>query len=129
MAPESVARGLQIAEFELSRTEAADRFSYRVLLTQAEVRKDWLEGTLEIHVQGLHAGADGSMVEEVLPLTVLTQMVDYPLRFRFRYFQDLSGTVTLPEGFQPRSVLITASPNGKGAEGLDRSFGWVVQAE
>ncbi|MFU8813761.1 MAG: DUF6776 family protein [Pseudomonadales bacterium] len=128
MAPETVARGLQIAEFELARTEAPDRFSYRLVLTQADSRPDWLEGKVEIQVQGRRAGPDGAVAEEVLPLTVLAQPDDYPLPFRLRYFQDLSGTVTLPEGFHPRAVLIKASPAGKAAQSLSRSFDWVLQA-
>ena len=49
--------------------------------------------------------------------------VKYPVPFRFRYFQDLNGTVTLPDGFQPERVTVSADPRGRG-DTLERTFTW-----
>jgi hypothetical protein len=128
MTPGGVEPGLQIAEFELVRDGTDSSYRYHILLTQGAARRNWLEGKLELQVRGQRAGADGSISEEVLPLTVLNEGGVYPLHFRFRYFQDLVGTLSLPEGFLPRTILITAKPGGKGANDVERSFDWVVQA-
>ena len=127
-APSSIERGLQIAEFELGRADGDNRFTFHLLLTQAEERRDWLQGSVELDVQGVRSAEDGSSVEVVLPLTELAEMEAYPLEFRFRYFQNLTGTVTLPDGFRPRSVLVTVTPKGASADRAERSFDWVVQA-
>lgn len=128
MTPGGVKQGLQIAEFELVQVGADNDYRYHILLTQGAVRRNWLEGKLELQIFGQQAGADGGISEEVLPLTVLAPADDYPLRFRFRYFQDLVGTLTLPEGFMPRTIQITASLGDKGANDVDRTFDWVVRA-
>jgi hypothetical protein len=128
MAPSTIERGLQIAEFELDRGEAENQFTYRLLLTQAEERRDWVQGGVELEVQGVRSTPDGGSVEEVLSLTELADTEAYPLGFRFRYFQNLSGTVTLPEGFRPRAVLVTLTPKGRSAERSERSFDWIVRA-
>ena len=128
MAPSELNRGLQIADFELARGKKSNTFTYRLLLTQARERRQWVQGKVEMQVQGLRAAAEGPAVQEVLALTDLQEVETYPLRFRFRYFQDFSGTVTLPEGFQPQAVLVTVTPKGRSADAAQRSFGWTVQA-
>lgn len=128
MAPSSVERGLQIAEFELTPAQGENQFHYHILLTQVAERRDWIQGKVEVEVHGLRAAETGPAVEEVLPLTDLAPVEPYPLRFRFRYFQDLSGMVTLPDGFQPQAVSIKVTPGGRGGDGAQRSFDWTVRA-
>lgn len=128
MAPSSLERGLQIANFELGRGDARNSFTYRLMLTQAKERRDWVQGKVEVQVHGTRATEQGEGAQEVLPLTELAELESYPLRFRFRYFQNLSGTVTLPEGFRPQAVLITVTPKGRSADAAQRSFDWIVQA-
>lgn len=128
MAPSSLERGLQIAEFELGAGKDDNQFTYHVLLTQTAERRSWLQGSVRLDVIGLRTADDGSSVEEVLALTDLTEVDDYPLRYRFRYFQDLTGVVALPEGFRPRSVRVTATPSGGNGDALQRSFDWLVRS-
>ena len=127
MAPSSIERGLQIAEFDLGRGEGDDTFVYHLLLTQAEERRSWVSGRARIAVEGLRTREDGSVAEESLPLSDLTSLEEYPLRFRFRYFQDFEGQLTLPEGFRPRTVVVSVAPSGGGAEPAERRFDWIVE--
>jgi len=128
MAPSSMERGLQIAEFDLSPGDESSQFIYHLLLTQTAERRSWVSGDVRVEVSGVNAAADGAAVEAVLSLTELTDVEDYPLRFRFRYFQDFSGTVTLPDGFRPRSVRVTATPRSGSSDTAEREFDWAVQA-
>jgi len=128
MAPSSIERGLQIADFEVSSTEVVDQFSYHLLLTQVEQRRDWIQGNVKLEVRGRRR-LDGSPTYEELVLS-LTEMADiepYPLKFRFRYFQDLSGMLTLPKGFLPESVVVTALRRGSRSDNVRRTFEWVVR--
>ncbi|MEQ8861584.1 MAG: hypothetical protein RIC56_23320 [Pseudomonadales bacterium] len=128
MAPSSIERGLQIAEFDLAAGAADNEFVYRLLLTQAAERRSWIQGRVRLELRGVRGADDGATAEAVLPLTELTSIDDYPLKFRFRYFQDLSGTVTIPEGFLPQSVHVTATLKGKSAAAIERSFDWLVRS-
>lgn len=127
MAPSSLERGLQIAELTVDRGAGAREYGWRLLLTQAAERRDWVQGGVELAVEGTRQ-AGGSNVEEVLPLTEVAELDVYPLKFRFRYFQNLTGALTLPDGFVPQAVLVTVTPAGRGAEPVERRFEWVDQA-
>ncbi len=128
MAPSSIERGLQIAEFELSPTDAPNQYVYHLLLTQVEARRDWIQGDLRLEVRGRKRSEGSPQYEElVLSLTELTEVEPYPLKFRFRYFQDLSGTLTLPAGFLPEAVEVTVLQRGSRSDDLKRTFDWVVR--
>ena len=50
------------------------------------------------------------------------------LKFRFRYFQELAGTITLPEGFEAERVILSIKPGGKGkSEPVKKTFDWPAQ--
>lgn len=127
MAPASVERGLQVAEFQLAAAKDDNKFTYQILLTQVAERRNWLQGRLTLQVTGQRTDADGSTSQAVLPLTELAEVETYPLSFRFRYFQDLAGILTLPAGFEPRMVTIAATPAG--GNSVERQFAWSVQAD
>jgi len=120
MAPSSLARGLQIAEFEIqpmtTKKTTKGQFTFHLLLTQVESRRDWIQGDVDLLVRGSD--------QQVLSLTEIADDDTYPLKFRFRYFQDLSGVITLPEGFEPESVEITARRRGASTKDLTKSFVW-----
>ncbi|MEZ5561207.1 MAG: DUF6776 family protein [Pseudomonadales bacterium] len=123
MAPSTLQQGLQIAELELARGASENQFTYHILLTQVEARRDWVQGKLDIEV---HGRADGK--KRVLALADIADVDAYPTGFRFRYFQDLTGVLSLPDGFRPESVSVTALLRGRSDEAQQRSFDWVVKA-
>ncbi len=125
MAPSSVERGLQIAQFELSPLDEDNSFSYHLLLTQLEARRDWVQGDVRVEVNGRMAAGPGYQ-EQLLPLTELAEVDAYPLKYRFRYFQDLSGVLELPSGFLPEYVVVTVSRRGTRQDNLQRTFAWLV---
>ena len=116
MSPSELTRGLQIADFEIEPMPSANQYRFHLLLTQVESRRDWIQGDIELLVHGSD--------QQVLSLTEIADSDTYPLKFRFRYFQDLSGMITLPEGFEPESVEITAQRRGASATNLAKSFAW-----
>ena len=52
-------------------------------------------------------------------------VVGFPLKFRFRYFQDLVGQLKLPEGFRPERVSVDVQQKSKAPVSAD--FEWVIQ--
>lgn len=127
MAPDSIERGLQIAEFQLVPGEAVNEFTYHLLLTQVEARRDWIQGTVTLDVVGRRTPDPSRKdVELVLSLTEIGQTDTYPLSFRFRYFQDLTGSMALPDGFLPEAVVVTARKRGARSEQLQRKFAWAM---
>lgn len=137
MAPSSLDRGLQVADFELTPLEVPGRYRFHLLLTQVESRRDWVQGDVALEVHGRAQPGDGSnsttgtdsatgTVERVLPLTEIAEEGTYPLKFRFRYFQDLTGVIRLPAGFRPERIVVRAGPRGASTEAASRAFDWTV---
>ena len=115
MAPDRVAKGLQIAEFEANE-QADGGFSFHLLLTQVASRRTWVSGTVEVEL----AGSEGS--KAVLPLTEIASPSQYPLPYRFRYFQELTGRFTLPAGFEPEEVRVRVQP--RRGDPVEKAFPW-----
>lgn len=133
MAPSSLAKGLQIADFELNAMEDQGRYTFHLLLTQVENRRDWVQGEASLTVEGRMtgdqtAGSDSAIAitERVLSLTEIGEDDSYPLKFRFRYFQDLTGVISLPAGFEPERIVVRAGKRGASTEALTRTFDWTV---
>ena len=126
MSPSSIADGLQVAELELLAADGEREFRYQLLLTQIALRRSYIAGDVRVDVIGRYADAK-SDDQAVLSLTELAEVKNYPLKFRFRYFQDLTGQIALPEGFKPQRLLVTANESGKAP--LQVSFEWSVQNE
>jgi hypothetical protein len=125
MAPNSLRNGLQVSELELTAIPGEAAFNYQLLLTQVALRRSVIAGEVRMDVIGYHLPKDqhaDAHEESVLSLTELSDLSAYPLKFRFRYFQDLAGRLTLPPGFTPQRVRVTASQNGK--EPLQVMFPW-----
>jgi hypothetical protein len=47
------------------------------------------------------------------------------MKFKFRYFQEFTGELELPEGFEPRRVMIRLKPSGnKQPAGVEKTVDW-----
>lgn len=126
MAPGSDAEGLRVAELEILPTEAANEFNFEILLTQVALRRRYIAGDLRIDVIGQSAGGTASsgvfQGDVVLSLTDLSDINTYPLKFRFRYFQDLAGRIALPQDFLPKTVRVSAIQQGESP--VEATFAW-----
>ena len=46
------------------------------------------------------------------------------IKLRFRYFQEVKGQLTLPDGFEPLEVQVMAKRDGSGSAKVERTFDW-----
>ncbi len=122
MAPSEAQRGLRIEKLNLEKGEAPGQIRYRLLLTQIVDDHKWLKGQVQIDVVGLSNDR-----QQVLPLTELSTVEEYPLSFRFRYFQDLNGTLVVPTDFEPIRMVVTAKSSGGQGKRLQKNFLWNVK--
>lgn len=114
MSPSSLSKGLQVEELEITRSTGEREYSFKLLLTQVALRRSYIAGDVRVDFIGES--------EAVRSLTELGVLKAYPLKFRFRYFQDLAGRIILPADFVPARILVTAQQNGK--ETIQVSFPW-----
>lgn len=97
--------------------EAAGSWRYRIVLTQGLNRGAVSKGRLRFAVEGVR---DGRLT--TLDWTDLRQQSGAePQPFEFRYFQQLSGSVMLPDGFIPQRVRVSLRGDNVS---LDQALAW-----
>jgi hypothetical protein len=122
ISPADVASGLRIHRFELTPVLQSDEYHYDLVLTQMKRHDRIVTGLVEWRI----VGKNGDETRELKMSDVTRPEVDH-LDFRFRYFQHLTGIISLPEGFQAREVVLSVRTTGKDAvEPVEQSFEWPV---
>ncbi len=123
VAPGDVQSGLRIHRFNLERGTAPGKYHYELVLTQLKHNDKYVTGVVDWIIAGLLLGEPGEVA-----LAGVTSPPVKQLKFRFRYFQELAGTIILPEGFEAEKVTLSIKPGGKGkSEPVKETFDWPVQ--
>jgi len=122
MTPGDVPSGLRIHKFELTPGLQPDDYHYDLVLTRMKYHDRIVTGQVEWKI----IGNNGGETRELTLSDVTRPVVDH-LDFRFRYFQHLTGIISLPEGFRARGVVLSVKATGKNAvEPVEQSFEWPV---
>lgn len=120
MAPSENIKGLQVQNVELKKTADDKRFSYKIVLAQVADNKNYIGGLVAVNVVGMK---DGSKL--ILPLRDVSEdQSSLGIKFRFKYFQDITGELILPLDFIPESIQVVAQADGKKASKLERTYVW-----
>lgn len=110
---------LRIKDLRLTAAEEARSYEYSFTVAQLKEQKRTTQGQILIKVAGLEAGKNRE-----LNLKELTAGAQSSLKMRFRHFQNVKGTVSLPEAFEPQSLIIEVRPQSKGASPVVQTFDW-----
>ena len=120
MAPSETSKGLQVDSFTLSPARESGTFDFKMVLTQVGNNKSYISGLVAVNVIGR---LDGE--KEVIALRDLSDEIDdLGVKFRFRYFQDVEGSLRLPESFEPYEIQVVAQAEGREASQAERTFDW-----
>lgn len=110
--------GLDVYDVELLPTGSAQVFQFLFTLTQNIRRASIVSGRVRIDVEG---------TLDDRPVTLYWSRVsdgDTPEpSFSFKYFQQLEGYLTLPEGFDPTRLKLTLEAEGR-RNPVQRSYEW-----
>jgi len=98
MAPEKSQDGLVIEGVEVTPTAESNQYQLRLALIQLRQNKAVVNGKLRVTISGMR---DGERIElEMSAAGFSTQDIAY----RFKYFQAVQTTFTLPDAFTPISI-------------------------
>lgn len=120
MAPNQKEEGLSIEQLDLAPTDEARTLDFRLVLTQLGDNRVFLDGQVQIRVTGQRDEDGVTLSNDVLSAGSET-------RFRFRYFQELTGRIELPEGFEPTGVTVRAVATGRRQARAEREFNWTLE--
>lgn len=119
LAPADNTKGLQIQKTEISATSDSNRYAYKIVLTQVANNKRYINGVLAVNFIG---SIDGK--KEILPLRDISDVKDLGVKFKFRYFQDIVGELTIPDNFTPEKIQVVAQASGKKNTRVEQTFDW-----
>lgn len=110
VSPEEAKAGLRVTEFRLAQGADERRWRFDLVLAQSQRNNRAATGVAEIRIEGKVEGK-----KKVLGPPELFAANAPPLKYSFKYSQEFSGELILPEGFQPDDVTVTLAPSGKDA--------------
>lgn len=119
MEPSSDNKGLAIGSFSLLPTPTPRQYHYQLVVQQFAREPRPLTGRATVTLVGTEAGAPRSYALHQLSPQV--SGADIPLKFRF--YQALEGTLTLPAGFELSRIEVLAEKQG-GTAPVTRHFDW-----
>lgn len=128
MAPTAEERGLRIRSLDLVASDNPRQYQLKLVLQQLAVEHKVLYGYATINITGKQNGK-----ESVLSLGDVSKQIDgKKVRVRFKYYQNIQGTLLLPEGFEPQGIAIVIDARAKKAgrgkgEHIEKKFGWLTQ--
>ncbi len=120
MAPASRKYDLRVQKTEVEKTLEDRRFRYKVVVTQVGTNQTYIKGLVIVNITGLMNGK-----QKIFGLRDLSDDVqDYGIKFKFRYFQEISGELVLPKGFTPESIEVVLQSKGSKAGRVTQTTPW-----
>lgn len=120
MAPSESNRGLQVDSLVLKPTRNDDEYRFKLVLIQVGDNESYISGFTTVNIMGERDGK-----EVLIPLRdVSGDISDQNIRLRYRYFQNIEGTLSLPRNFQPHEIQVVAKSEGAKATVVERSYDW-----
>lgn len=123
MAPELKEGGFVIEAFDVEKAISDNAYRFQLVLMQQDKIKSLVKGNLRVELIG---SENGKPTRHRLVKLMSDDVKD--LKFGFKYFQNISGQLILPESFIPERVVVKAAvfqfQRKKGD--LERVFNWNV---
>ncbi len=119
--PDEANEGIRVHDLKLERGAEPRVYQYQFLVSQLTKDVGVETGSIYISVSGLQ----GAKARDLGLADMTTDGAD-SLSMRFKYFQNLSGQIELPEGFVPRRFTVNVKPSGRHNASVTQVFEWVV---
>ncbi len=118
-------KGPQIASWEVTATDIPQYVNFKLTVKQLAKDASEVKGFAKVALLGKEAGRDKTyQVTELIPDQPGGN--DSSLSIRFKYFQTLTGTLALPQGFTPEQVIISLKSQGNQFPALTHTYPWQV---
>ena len=120
MAPSGSDKGLRISKFEITPLDTSGRFRYSIMMTQVADNSSYIAGLAAVNFVGMRNGE-----RVILPLRDIDSSVtDLGVKFRFRYFQEVAGEISVPDNFVPEQVQVVLQSTGGKAQRVEQTVEW-----
>ena len=111
--------GLAVHSVHVTAVPNSRAWNVTVTLTQNLKRSQIISGHLQMAVEGV----TGQQLKSVPWSELASSGETSGLAFSFKYFQQVTGTVMLPEGFTPNRIKVAVDAGSEGGH-IDQGFAW-----
>lgn len=114
ISPSDGESGVKVQELRLDPTGTDRQYRYRLTLIQALDHENTVSGVVRFEIEG--SQQDGSRTVSI------PKQGDDTINAEFKYFRNLAGTFTLPEGFLPTGIKVIFERDEGGS--VERDYPW-----
>jgi hypothetical protein len=116
--------GLYIQGFKLESGVAEREYRFRFTVSQRLKNIGTAIGWINLVVEGKNKDDTQSLTLE--QVTADSADKTDKIKMRFKHFQNVDGVITLPEGFQPHSVIVEIEPDNSDLSPVKKRFDWLL---
>jgi hypothetical protein len=128
VSPSKGKTGLNIQNFKLDQGPGDNQYHYKLTLIhvpESKGRRRLARGVVELTAEGKQGG-----VPVRLSMVQITRPKVEHITFAIKYFKQFDGSIVLPAGFTPGTVVVHVVPKGAGkTEELEQKIEWPLTAE
>ena len=115
-------KGLRVQDMKLTRGKNEREYNIRLVLVQALKHDRKVSGNVNLTIEGDLDGVEKTFsYAELLP-----EDSESAWAFSFRYFQDFTRQVVLPDGFTPERVKVEVQSKTRSISSIEESFAWTT---
>ena len=115
-------KGLRVQDLKLTRGRNEREYNIRLVLVQALKHDRKVSGNVNLTIEGDLDGVEKTFsYAELLP-----EDSESAWAFSFRYFQDFTRQVVLPDGFTPQRVKVEVQSKTRSISSIEESFAWTT---
>ncbi len=119
VSPQESQAGVRVYEFRVSAMKTSpNQYRYDLVLIQPVRSDKRVGGQVELSIEGLKSGK-----KRTLKLDDVASDGARNLLFSFKYFEEFSGQLKLPEDFRPLRVTVSLQPGG-GQAVIEDEYEW-----
>lgn len=122
VSPKDSRFGLYLQNFFLTQDGETRNYRYKVVLTQVLKNSRLITGKVKLQFDGLLDGES-----KTLSLKDVTSKAKKDLNYRFKYFQNIEGAVTFPDGFSLLRVIVQILPRGRQRDMIEKTIEWTFE--
>ncbi len=122
VSPRDTSPGLRLQSFRVEPTGQERRYRFTVVLTQVLKNDTVTRGSVRLSIDGLQNG-----IQKDLSLDDVTAKKVKELAYKFKYFQNIEGELTLPKGFTAQRVTVQVLPRGRDRDKIEETYDWPAE--
>ncbi len=119
ISPEQGGRSLAIQTIGLDQDDNGS-YHYRLMVSQRGRNDRLARGTIVVSIEGTNDLGE----TQILALSKVSNDTKIPIKFGFKYFQNFTGVMKLPNGFFADILHVKVKPNTGKIKAINEQFVW-----